>query len=295
MSKKVPYSRVLTYFWEKYHRDYAKFNLDPDSLYLKLKKDINTNYSTRVVPDGNKSELLGTELWYLDYKKELTHLFFIDKGLKDFLIETNISDLRSIKRFLNEHGIEKQVTIIKTRDIEDYTFYDFAIHVPHEKDGYAFSLGLDQNQKITLLFCKGDNLTVIPEDHYSQINKAADKLNVFNANTFRLAINTIAYMNCFPECVADGVPLNVPDDYNSINTKQVTLSDKVFDHPLNKINGKMTTPHYRKGFFKYLGSDFYTHKKGQIVFVHETMVNGKAKTIYLTDNTSGFEEKSRDF
>ena len=46
----------------------------------------------------------------------------------------------------------------------------------------------------------------------------------------------------------------------------------------------MVTPHFRRGYFKRLTSDFYTKKKGQIVFVKETMVNGKAKTVYTADN-----------
>ena len=45
----------------------------------------------------------------------------------------------------------------------------------------------------------------------------------------------------------------------------------------------MVSPHFRKGYYKLLSSDFYTNKKGQIIFVSETMVNGKAKTIYTTE------------
>ena len=52
----------------------------------------------------------------------------------------------------------------------------------------------------------------------------------------------------------------------------------------------MVAPHFRKGYFKFLKSDFYTHKKGQIVFVCETMVNGKAKTVYTSDKLSKMEE-----
>ena len=43
-------------------------------------------------------------------------------------------------------------------------------------------------------------------------------------------------------------------------------------------NGIVTT-HFRRGYFKRLESDFYINKKGQIVFVHETVVNAQAKTL----------------
>ena len=52
----------------------------------------------------------------------------------------------------------------------------------------------------------------------------------------------------------------------------------------------MSSPHFRKGYYKRLTSDFYKNKKGQIIFVSETMVNGKAKTIYTTENIEGLNK-----
>lgn len=37
--------------------------------------------------------------------------------------------------------------------------------------------------------------------------------------------------------------------------------------------GGIVNPHFRRGYFKRLESDFYKNKKGQIIFVHETVVN----------------------
>ena len=93
----------------------------------------------------------------------------------------------------------------------------------------------------------------------------------------RLAVNTIAYMNAFPECIVDGVPNNIKEEYS----KSIKLSEKVVE---NLSDTKRMTPHFRRGYFKCLTSDFYTKKKGQIIFVKETMVNGNAKTVYTVDN-----------
>ena len=46
-----------------------------------------------------------------------------------------------------------------------------------------------------------------------------------------------------------------------------------------RSEGGLVIPHFRRGYFKRLRSDFYKNKKGQIVFVHETIVNGVAKTL----------------
>ena len=50
-------------------------------------------------------------------------------------------------------------------------------------------------------------------------------------------------------------------------------------------------PHMRKGYFKCLTSEFYKNKRGQIIFVRETMVKGKTKTVDMSDD----ERKVEDF
>ena len=44
------------------------------------------------------------------------------------------------------------------------------------------------------------------------------------------------------------------------------------------------SPHFRRAYFKRLTSDYFTHKKGQTILVKETMVKGKAKTIYTSND-----------
>lgn len=46
----------------------------------------------------------------------------------------------------------------------------------------------------------------------------------------------------------------------------------------------IVNPHFRRGYFKRLESDFYKNKKGQIIFVSQTMVKGTSKTVYTADN-----------
>ena len=43
-------------------------------------------------------------------------------------------------------------------------------------------------------------------------------------------------------------------------------------------------PHFRKGYFKLLSSPFYTNKRGQIIWVSETTVNTKSKTVEMSND-----------
>ena len=89
-------------------------------------------------------------------------------------------------------------------------------------------------------------------------------------------------MEAFPECVKEGVPefVKEPTEDNSITLE---IAEKVLEPIQQSESGKIVSPHFRKGYYKRLSSDFYKNKKGQIIFVSETMVNGKAKTVYTTE------------
>lgn len=60
------------------------------------------------------------------------------------------------------------------------------------------------------------------------------------------------------------------------NKKSVVYTDPEINE---KSEPGTVIPHFRRGYFKRLNSDFYKNKKGQIIFVHETVVNAQAKTL----------------
>ncbi len=98
---------------------------------------------------------------------------------------------------------------------------------------------------------------------------------------FRLVINTIAYMSCFPECVDDGVPKNLLERGEGLSARNFSLqlSDKIKESEGSKLSKR---PHFRKGHFRLLRSEKFVNKKGQVVFVSETMVRGRAKTVWTS-------------
>ena len=90
----------------------------------------------------------------------------------------------------------------------------------------------------------------------------------------KIAINLISYIYCFPDCLVDGAPHDVKTE----NNHYLNISKKVVD-VTEKAAAGVIIPHFRRGYFKLLSSNFYKNKKGQIVFVHEIIVNGQAKTL----------------
>jgi hypothetical protein len=90
----------------------------------------------------------------------------------------------------------------------------------------------------------------------------------------RLALSCLAYLLAFPDMIHNGVPddLKHAPKYNGHACHQVRVSPSVRTH-----DGP--SPHYRNGHFRLLINDRFTHKKGQVVFVHGCFVKGEAATV----------------
>ena len=152
--------------------------------------------------------------------------------------------------------------------------------------GYAFRFCYNSKDKnllfnwVTETYSGNFNMS----QYESMINDKSGEYD-FTLSMFRLAVNTIAYMSVFPDCVVDGVPDEVKGDYY----KTVRIAEKVLENITSDLP-KKTRPHFRRGYFKRLTSDFYTKKKGQIIFVNQTMVNGTVKTVYTAENLEEFEK-----
>ncbi|MBO4732758.1 MAG: hypothetical protein J5597_08180 [Spirochaetaceae bacterium] len=128
---------------------------------------------------------------------------------------------------------------------------------------------------------------------FNEMKNKNDKDSIIFKNYFRLAINTLAYMKVFPDCVIDGVP-NITVERNEKRTDNnisLRLSEKVIS---KTENGRTVRPHNRTWYIKYLRSDFYTKKKGQLILVRETMVNGKAKTYYTASDLDKYEDAENE-
>jgi len=290
MAKKIWYSSPLKVFWDDLYGIQKKItpNFSDEQIFTVLRYNlINAPLADGETVETRELVLSGLELWKEDSAGEFLHVFFLEKHLRDFLEKTPLSDLDGIRKYLYDNGINKNVVYFKTKSQSKCIIYTFGLHIPYETNGYAFSLSLYEDNSIELYFSHGKQHGRLSDKFYKDLNKKQDETSLVLAKIFRLGINTIAYMKCFPECVTEGVPRITKDRDEDRSERNVTIqvSEKVTESE-NTTHSKI--PHFRKGYFKRLLSDFYTQKQGQVIFVTETMVKGKAKTVSTSTRIEEF-------
>lgn len=295
MPRKVYYSKPLKYFWEHLYKNQKKFTPDftDDQIFEVLRNNIVNSPNTAFETFASKQLMVtGWEMWRVDSKGELLHIFFVDKDLQEFLETTTLSDIDGIKSFLYENGQSKDVFHTYSKKQTNHTVYQFALHIPYESEGYAFSLSIEEDGSLELYYSLGENGGRMSDKFYDNVNKKSDEISLTHSKTFRLAINTLAYMNCFPDCVNEGVPKNLLERTEDLSSKNISfqLSNKIKENENSKTYKR---PHFRKGHFRHLRSEKFTNKKGQVVFISETMVKGKAKTVSTSTEIEKFN-KNRD-
>lgn len=290
MTRKVYYSKPLKFFWEqlyKTQKNYTPEFTDQEIFYVLKRNLLTIPLGSDEAQVDRQMVISGLEMWYIDAKGELLHIFFQDRAICEFLEVTPLSDLEGVKKFLYANGQNKDVFHTYSNQKTNHVVYQFALHLPYESEGYAFSLSIQEDGSLELYYSLGQNGGIMSDKFYVDVLNKKDQISLTHSKIFRLVINTIAYMNCFPECVADGVPNNLFDRGEDKSARNLTfqLSEKIKEtenSPISKI------PHFRKGHFRLLQSDYFANKKGQLVFVTETMVKGKAKTVSMSDKIDDF-------
>ncbi|MTH15820.1 hypothetical protein [Flavobacterium sp. LC2016-01] len=294
MARKVYYSKPLKYFWQDLYGVQKKFTpyFSDEQIFAILRQNILAAPTKAFeTPEMRGLIISGLEMWREDSRGEIKHIFFLDKQLREFLENTPLSDLEGIKKFLYENGQSNDVFHLYSNEQSKHVIYRFALHLPYEADGYAFSLSIEADGSVELYFSLGENGGRMSDKFYADTIKKDDLISLTTSKMFRLAINTIAYMNCFPDCVTDGVPKNLFERSEDMSVKNFTfkVSDKIKDSENSQLS-KM--PHFRKGHFRSFQSDYFANKKGQIVFIAETMVKGKAKTVSTSSEKDEFRSNA---
>ena len=289
MAKKVTYSIPLRRMWKMY-KQWCKVKKSSDmrSFY----HDARLFADSQPDPIVRQSEYLTLNFWRKDFNKEILHVWFEQKELRDFLRDDlPIKDMEGIKQYLKEEG-EGRKTAVPGFDQElEWVRYDLALHVPYETDGYVFAFAIMHDGTFSLHYCSDTGVGQLHESQLDEIKKRSDEYSIGIIKDFTLAVNLLAYMKCFPECVKDGVP-----DTNNTNTYrykdrsvQLGTSEKI----TTTVRGTMR-PHFRKGYIKLLSSPFYTKKRGQLIWVSETSVNAKSKTVEMSENENKVEDFKSD-
>ena len=285
MGKKIRYRQPLSVVWEAYNKSNKRSDLSPKEF---VEEWLAPQIQNPFLLDGTQvqTNLLISEMFYDDTQKEFLHLFFVDKVLRDFLQSLPIKDFDGLMQSIVERGVEFEGSMVNTfgqtaKVGRKQRSLEFGIHIPYEnKDrGYAFSfIYQPEDKKLVFVWLVGSNAGfIIVEEYKKLINDKSERAKTI-VDFFQLAVNTIIYMNTFPNCVVDGSPQNLKEEYS----KKIEIAEKVTDIMSDSM--RTVSPHARRAYFKRLTSDFYTHKRGQTILVKETMVNGKAKTVYTSNN-----------
>lgn len=102
------------------------------------------------------------------------------------------------------------------------------------------------------------------DQYHLSSNEIADKKSILYTDSeineiTKLALNLISYIYCFPKCLVDGAPHDVKTE----NNHYLNTSAKVLDVTEKAATG-VQIPHFRRGYFKRLSSDFYKKKKDRL-------------------------------
>lgn len=222
-----------------------------ESLDEKIKIFLNSKKATGF----NNYEMLRFEAFAEELKGNCIHYFLEDSSIKDFLLSCEVSS--------------------------DFTFleklpdnFEFCIHTTTDKDDFIYRKSGKVFFASSAEGFHGGRLSVGMINFDSP--KKQDKEKVLQKDFFKFGLNLIQYIDAFPDCVRDGLPKHFVIKNSFKNKKQtIRLSNKV-----RIIDSTTRKPHFRRGYFRYLGSDYFVNKKGQTVFIEATFVNGKnAKTV----------------
>ena len=286
MGNKIKYSQPLSVIWEAYNKSNKNGKLSPKEFIWEW---MTPQIKNPFLSDGTQvqTNILISEMFYADTQKEFLHLYFVDKSLRDFLKDLPIKDFDGLMLYILEKGIDIEGGCVTTlgqtlKTGKKEKSLEFGIHIPFEnKDkGYAFNFIFQpKDKKLIFVWLVGTNSGYISVDQYKNlVNDNSENAKIV-VEFFQLAVNTIIYMDTFPNCVINGAPQNLKEEYS----KKIEIAEKVIDL-IKSDTTRTVSPHSRRAYFKRLTSDFYTHKKGQTILVKETMVNGKAKTVYTAND-----------
>ncbi len=247
--------------------------------------------------------LIDVFMTHLLLKKEGIHYFIESEELYKFLQTTELKDLEILKYVFKE----KIKPFAQAMDGENIWFYNGYIHAPVDDPAIHFCIFEGQiSKRRSIGISKKDNIFEFPisnslekvkelftTEHIKKQKEQFDNMVRTSTNNFgenvsktmhlytedfctkqdlNFVINTFLYMQAFPEMIQDGAPKGQPIEYSFNKSKIIKTSSHIID-----AGG--ITPHFRRGHFRLLTSNFYTKKKGQVIFIRSTFVGGKAKTI----------------
>ena len=305
----VRYSKCMTQFlrefneFSKYSEDFKNYKFEARLMAYKMQMargmqnymidNSEDNLDSRSLLSASLiADTIGS-LIDADVKGYGQHIFIKDRVLYNALQNIKVKDVEGIKQYMKDFAedfffthqkFDENNNLISCEDLSQKCLFYF-IHFPietNDEEGLSVRLRLDKEELICD-YVKGCNCASFSSESKYLKNPIweSDKMD---QKLWQLFLNVFFYMKAYPSCVSDGVPHGFRFEYPSIAKKVKLDINNAIVEKVNVNQGSnathLVTPHFRKGHFRYLGSDYFKNKKGQFVFIEETMVRAQnAKTL----------------
>lgn len=238
-------------------------------------------------------------LFKLLANNEFLHYYITSKELSDFFISTHVKEdslqdiLSVVSMYATTSWKDAEITQLKeinkgryknqekegekeyeSEVVTGIKFFTGCIHCKSMTRSVFFNFQQTENL-CNLFLSNGDDVSRLPLTGDKHLRSNVD-LNNSWGNLLRLVINMTYYMKAFPDHVVNVPPDEMCDKLNIGNSRSVSLAGDIEQY---LKESRDVSPHLRRGHFKYLGSDFYTRKRGQVIFVKSSFVKGQARSI----------------
>ena len=266
----MAYKEILGIEYEQFHKTYKMINKKEPSL-SKLEKSkkaltlmIDARHKHLETYEGKvtEAEMLLKSAQYmaechaltLDMAGKITRYYLKSEDLFEFFKNTELFS-KTVDKILDELPTDRATAFGIMGKQKSYCMY-----IIRETKG-------DKVLHVVNILNDDMNSSFVPEYLSEKSRNESDM--------FKLTMNFLLYIKAYPEMVIDGVPNDVKKDKVG---KSLDISPKVVSHTTNERG--ITRTHFRSGHFRHLDSDYYKNKKGQVIFIAGTVVNGaKAKTV----------------
>ena len=282
-----------------YHRNVAataKKEGRPAPSYEELQARIERELFKNGDPRNSELTLYYTELAFMP--KVTRHYFLEDPMLEQFFKDTApkltyetkefICDLASIRRS------KTRAELYRTMDGTRVEMGGFFLHFP--RSGFDSMLVLAGSRTLSVFRDGACIWLTRPREggcyncaHGGRHEECVAKFN--NSGDGRLLAGFLAYIQCFPEAVKDGLPVcvNHPNHFRKMDNCGIGATEEV-KRAASEDAGHSVKPHFRCSHFRILRSARYTHKQWQSIFVKGCFINGEVK---MVDNIDNIDEKGK--
>jgi ribosome-associated protein YbcJ (S4-like RNA binding protein) len=265
---------------------YSKFNVQFIKLLDVFKEENREMFRRKFIE--NKSMLTDLDYFALKSMEDFSingyeNIFIETEELYDFLKEIKIVSHGDIASQIYMAIENRRYNEIVSTEGVLFRRYSFMLYAPINKINTSLAVTIFTTGKET--FANNTNsinwISKIESGHkYITLAEKTFSSKTFldwsqkETEEFHVIVNTLFYMNAFPDYIFEGVPKRAVIGSECFTKKRITLSpNKEFFEKL------AVSPHLRRGHFRTFTSDYFKNMKGKTIWIEPVFVKGSALTV----------------